>query len=505
MQLTAVCKRIIATDTCILILSALSVVALHTATNGRYGFHRDELATLDDARFLAWGYVVYPPVTPFLARVALALFGPSMIGLRFFGALAAGVAMVLTGLMAREIGGKRRAQLVAAWAAATAGPAVFLGSVFQYVSFDYLWWVLAAWIAFRLVQSEDQRWWLALGAAVGLGMMTKFTMAFFLAGIAGGIVLTKPRRLLNRWLWYGAAIAFLIFLPNLVWQIRNHFITLDFLKFIHARDVAQGSTNGFLPAQLWSVTNPVTAPLWIAGLYFLLIKPEGKRYRMIGWMYVIPLALLFIAKGKPYYLAPAYPMLLAAGAVWGERWSETLSPAAARTVRRVVGTSLVVSGIVVVLVVLPLAPPGSRWWRIADAANGNFNEEFGWPEMASAVVRVRDSLPRDSEPVGILAGDAGQAAAINLYGRGRGLPEVISGSNSHWLRGYGNPPPKTVVAAGFLRGDLETVFESCEAAGHFTIPFGIENIAIGAHTDIFVCRRPRQPWHVFWWQIHSFG
>ena len=273
-------------------------------------------------------------MTPFLARVALALFGPSMIGLRFFGALAAGIAMVLTGLMAREIGGKRPAQLVAAWAAAIAGPAVFLGSVFQYVSFDYLWWVLAAWITIRLVQSEDQRWWLALGVVVGLGMMTKYTMAFFLAGIGGGIVLTKPRWLLNRWLWYGATIAFLTFLPNLVWQIRHHFITLDFLKFIHARDVERGSTNGFLPAQVWSVTNPVTVPLWIAGLYFLLIKPEGKRYRMIGWMYVIPLALFLIAKGKPYYLSPAYPMLLAAGAVWGERWSEALSPVATGTVRR---------------------------------------------------------------------------------------------------------------------------------------------------------------------------
>src|SRR5215813_5292059 len=193
MRLTAVCKRIIATDTGILILSALSVVALHTATNGQYGFHRDELATLDDARFLGWGYVVYPPVTPFIARVSLTLFGASMIGLRFFAALAVGIAMVLTGLMAREIGGGRRAQLVAAWAAVIAGPAVSFGYLFQYVSFDYLCWVVAAWVTIRLLRSEDQRWWLALGAAVGLGMMTKFTMAFLLVGIVGGIVLTRPR------------------------------------------------------------------------------------------------------------------------------------------------------------------------------------------------------------------------------------------------------------------------------------------------------------------------
>jgi hypothetical protein len=505
MRLSATCQRTIASDTGILVLSALFVVALHTATNGQYGFHRDELATIDDARFLGWGYVVYPPITPFVARVSLTLFGASMIGLRFFAASAVGIAMVLTGLMAREIGGRRPAQLMAAWAAVIAGPAVSFGYLFQYVSFDYLWWVLAAWVTIRLLKSGHQRWWLALGVVVGLGMITKYTMAFLLAGIVGGILLTKPRLLLDKWLWCGAAVALLIFLPNLIWQVRHSFITLDFLRFIHARDVSLGRAEGFLPAQLWAMTNPVTVPVWIAGLYFLFFKPEGKRYRLIGWMYVIPLVLLLIARGRPYYLAPAYPMLLAVGAVWGERWLETLSPKAADTIRGVVRTSLVISGIVVAALVLPLAPAGSRWWRIADASNGNSNEEFGWREMADAVVRVRDSLSSDDAPVGVFAGDAGEAAAINLYGRGRGLPEVISGSNSHWLRGYGNPPPKTVIAAGFLRADLETVFESCELTDHFIIPFGIENSAIGNHTDIFVCRRPREPWHVFWKRTHWFG
>jgi hypothetical protein len=504
MRAAATSQRIIASDASVLVLSALSVVALHTVTNGQYGFHRDELATIDDARFLGWGYVVYPPVTPFIARVSLTLFGASMIGLRFFAAFAMGIAMVLTGLMARELGGRRPAQLVAAWAAATAGPAVSFGYLFQYVSFDYLWWALAGWVTIRLLRSEDQRWWLALGASVGLGMMTKFTMAFLVAGIVGGIVLTKPRWLLNKWLWYGAAVSVLIFLPNLIWQVRHDFITLDFLRFIHARDVKMGRADGVLPAQFWAVTNCVTVPIWIAGLYFLFFKPEGKRYRMIGWMYLIPLAILLIAKGRPYYLAAAYPMLLAIGAVWGERWLETHSQRAARTMRRVV-RSLVVSGIAIAALVLPLAPPGSRWWKIADATNTNFNEEFGWREMTEAVLRVRDSLPAEDAPIGVLAGDAGEAAAINLYGRGHGLPEVISGSNSHWLRGYGNVPPKSVIAAGFLRTDLEEVFESCELAGHFTIPYGIVNSAIGDHTDIFVCRRPREPWAVFWKRFHSFG
>src|SRR5262245_1685558 len=167
MRLTAVCKRIIATDTGILILSALSVVALHTATNGQYGFHRDELATLDDARYLAWGYVAYPPLTPFLAWLALELFGPSLTGLRFFSALAQSLAMVLAGLMARELGGSRPGQLLSAVAVAIAPISLTQGALFQYVSFDYLWWVLLAYLVIRLLKSEDPRWWLGIGAVIG--------------------------------------------------------------------------------------------------------------------------------------------------------------------------------------------------------------------------------------------------------------------------------------------------------------------------------------------------
>ncbi|MBV8729102.1 MAG: glycosyltransferase family 39 protein [Acidobacteriia bacterium] len=506
MRLAGFSQRMIATDAGILVLCALSVLVLHTVTNGQYGFHRDELATVDDARFLSWGYVVYPPFTPFIARVALTLFGTSLIGLRFFAALAPAIAMVLTGFMAREMGGKRTAQVVAAWAAAIAGPAVSSGTLFQYVSFDYLWWVLAAYVMLRLLNSGDQRWWLALGGIVGLGMMTKYTMAFFLAGIAGGILLTNPRMLLNKWLWYGACIAMLIFLPNLVWQVQHDFISLAFLQFIHARDVGLGRTDNFLLLQCWVATNPITVPLWAAGLYFLFATPDGKRYRVIGWIYVIPLTLFLIAKGRPYYLAPAYPMLLAAGAVWGERRLETLPPTVASAIRRRVRRSLVIGGLVVAALVLPVAPAGSRWWTVANAVNGgNFDEEFGWREMAQAVARVRDSLPTESAPVGILAGDAGQAGAINLYGHSRGLPEAISGSNSHWLRGYGNSPPKTVITAGLLRADVEGIFERCKLAGHINVPFGIRNSAIGDHLQVFVCQGPREPWPSFWKRFHSFG
>jgi len=224
-------------DLMILLLLALARVLLHTLTNGQYGFHRDELATLDDARYLAWGYVAYPPLTPAVARVALELFGPSLPGLRLFAALAQGATMVLAGLMARELGGGRWAQIVASLAVAIAPISLLMGALFQYVAFDYLWWTVVAYCAIRLLRSEDPRWWLGIGAAIGLGMLTKYTMAFCSIGLVAGVLLTSSRRYLaSRWAWGGAALALLVVLPNLLWQAQHGFVSLEFLGAIHARE-----------------------------------------------------------------------------------------------------------------------------------------------------------------------------------------------------------------------------------------------------------------------------
>jgi len=234
-------------DLWLLIVLALARLVIHCATNWQYGFHRDELGVLDDARFLDWGYVSYPPFTPFVARVALILFGPSLVGLRFFTALAQSMAMIFAGLMARELGGRRWAQAVAALATAISPVAISMGTMFQYISFDFLWWVMAAYFLVRLLREDDPRWWLAIGAILGLGMMTKYTMIFFIAGLGAGVMLTSARRYLTSgWLWAGAALSLAIFLPNLIWQMQHHFISLAFLNHIHARDVRIGRTDGFL-------------------------------------------------------------------------------------------------------------------------------------------------------------------------------------------------------------------------------------------------------------------
>ena len=294
-------------------LGAVTMIA-HAFTGAGFEFHGDELQFMDDARHLAWGYVAYPPMTPFFARLSLDLFGISIAGFRFFASLAQALAIILTGLMAREMGGGVRAQVLAG--AALVPYALGAGALMVYNSFDNICWILAAWFVVKLLRSEDARWWLAVGAAVGFGMMAKYAMAFFAAAIIGAFLVTDARRYFaSRWLWAGCAAALLIWAPNLVWEGQHHFVSFDFLRSIHARDVSQGRTQSFLPDQ---ITHTIAA-LWFAGLFFCLKSDSGKRFRTVGWIYVIVFAAFLFARGNGYYLAAAYPMLYAAGSVQWEK------------------------------------------------------------------------------------------------------------------------------------------------------------------------------------------
>ncbi len=248
-------------DGALLASLALARILLQVLTNGQYGFHQDELVTLDAAaHHLAWGYVAWPPVTPFLARLSLTLFGPSLIGLRSFAVVAEGMVMLLTGLMVRDLGGRRWAQVLGAVAVATTPNSIIQGGLFQYETFDYLCWVLLAFTVIRLCKSENPRWWLGIGAAIGLGMITKYTIAFSVVGVIVGILVTRNRRYLTTlWPWAGALLSLVIWLPNVLWQVQNHWISLDFLASIHTRDVQAGLASNFLVQQIefkWKPTSP---------------------------------------------------------------------------------------------------------------------------------------------------------------------------------------------------------------------------------------------------------
>jgi len=490
-------------DTSLLVGIAAVVALVHVLTNGRYGFHRDELQVLSDARHLDWGFVPYPPLTPFVERIGLSIFGLSLVGLRLFSVIAQAFAIFFTGLMARELGGVRLAQVTAALAIALSPLPLFEGTEFQYTTFDYLWWVLMAYFVIRLLKTENPRWWLAIGATIGVGFLTKYTMGFYLCGILGGVVLTRARRYLgSAWFWGGMALGLVICLPNLMWQVRHGFISLHFLQHIHARDVSEGRANGFLSQQFWLCTNPFAVPLWIAGLLAYL---RDRRYRMLAWMYLIPLALFVVGKGRSYYLAGAYPMLMAMGSVVAEGWAGSLAKTPRRAVEVVFFTGLVAGGLYVSAMLLPLAS-GGRLMKFALENNGDLREEIGWDELARTVAGIRDSLPADErENVGVVVGNYGEQGAIEILGAAYRLPVPISGTNSAWLRGYPVPPPSTLIVLGLSHKYVERMFTSCRVAGHNGNSLGVQNEESRDHPEIFVCGGPRLPWPEFWKEYQAFG
>lgn len=487
----------------VLLSIAAAVTLVHLFTNGRYGFHRDELQFLSDARHLDWGFVAYPPLTPFLERIGLSLFGLSLVGLRLFSVAAQATAIVITGLMARELGGKRLAQATAALAVALSPLPLFQGTEFQYSSFDYLWWVLIAYFTIRLLKTENPRWWMAIGAVVGMGLLTKYSILFFIAGILGGVVLSRARRYLaSGWFWGGIALALVMFLPNFLWQVQHGFISYQFLQHIHVRDVGEGRANGFLRDQFLICVNVCAAPLWIAGLVALL---RDRRYRMLAWMYLIPLALFMAAKGRGYYMAAAYPMLLAMGAVVASRWTATLPRLGRWTLHAIFFTGLAVCGAFVCAVVLPLQASGPlRDFALKN--NGDLREEIGWDELVKTVAGIRDSLPPEQQAsVGVLVGNYGEQGAIELLGPAYKLPPPISLTNSAWLRDYPAQPPKTLIVVGVSNEWAEKIFTGCRLAGHNGNSEGIKNEENQFHPDIFVCAGPRLPWPEFWKKYQSFG
>jgi len=500
-------QRTAKADLLVLVLLACASVMMHTATNGQYGFHRDELQTLDDARHLDWGFVAYPPVTPLIGRLELTLFGTSLIGFRFFAALAVSAAMVLAGLIAKELGGGRHEQILAAMATCVAPVALAQGAVFQYVSLDYLWGVMVTYLLLKLCKSGDARWWLGIGFVLGLGMETRYTAGFWTLGIVAAVFLSDARKYLtSTWLWIGVGIAALLFLPNVIWQAQHHWVSLDFLKHLHERDVRQGRDKGFLLGQILLSVNLMTVPLAALGLWFLSAIGQGIRYTAIGWMVLVTFLLFWVAKARFYYTAPIYPVLLAAGGVAFGNWMRKAEPTTAKLVNRMQWSAIALNGAISAVFVMPIAPFGGAAWRVTSKLHDQFREQIGWRELADTVARVYNSLPAEERGrTGILAGNYGEGGALNLYGPALGLPHTMAGTNSFWYRGYDPREPQTVIAIGLEKEEVNANFFSCTVAARNTNRLGVENEESRDHPDIYLCRGLKAPWPEFWKKFQRYG
>ena len=493
----------------LLIFAALLLLPVHFLMGNGYGFHRDELQFLDDARHLHWGFAAYPPMTSFCGRIAIALFGISPQVLRLPAALLNVVSLLLVGLTARELGGRRLGQVFAMLAAFPA--ALAFSSVLQYNTPDMLAWCLLVFSTARVLRTSDERWWLISGVGAGLGVLSKYTIALTVLSLLIGLVLlpSARRHLRSRWFWYGALIAAAIAAPNLLWLARHGFLTLRMEHAIHLRDVRLGRARGFLLDQFRCTL--LALPLAVAGLVSLL---RSSRFRLLASFYLGPFALLLLMKGRGYYLLPAYPVLYAAGAVVLEtaldRWqSRSLLRQTSREGPRpamaaIVCCSLLTGAALVAWAYLPVWPVRSAAWTWQMRHNEDMANEVGWLEIAGQVAAVRDGLsPAERNGYAVLADNFGDAGAIALYGPKFGLPVPISPVNSFYDRGYGLPQETVIVVGSRLRDEHN--FQSCRVAGHVVLPDGVHNEETDEHPEILVCHHLLLPWAEAWKEARRFG
>lgn len=485
----------------LLITLVLFKLGMHLATNWRYGFHRDELYYIACGLHLAWGYVDHPPITPLLARVAVGMFGLSLPGLRLFSALAGAGIVLLAGLMARALGGGRFAQALAALAVIAAPLFMVTNTLFQTVPFDQLCWVLSAYLLIQLLKTGRPHIWLLLGVVIGIGLLTKHTMLFFAFGLGVALLLTPERRWLRtRWPWLAALIAGSLFLPNLLWQAANGWPTLEFLRNNNANVRADSSAIDFLLGQLILI-GPLNVPIWIAGLSYAFSR-RRQQYRLLGWIYLVVFVSLFALRGKPYYPGPAYPMLLAAGALQCEQW---VRHSRRSWLRPALLTLVIVGGLVPVLAVLPILPPATFVRYGLYNVNKEYIELLGWDDFLAQMRAVYQQLtPEERARATLFTANYGEASAINLFGGLYGLPHAISGHNSYFLWGPGDATSDVVFAIGFTQQTtLTALFADVRQVATITNAYNAPNEELGA--PIYICRKPKQTWQEVWGKVKHYS
>jgi hypothetical protein len=501
-------------------LSALAVVCSLAAAKlliqllaaHNYGYFRDELYFLDCSRRLAWGYVDFPPFVAGMAALSRALFGDSLIAVRLFPAISGAAKVLLVGLMARELGGNRFAQGLAALSALVA-PA-YLGSdhLLTMNTFEQLFWAAGAYLLIHIIKTGNPHWWLVFGVVAGLGLENKYSMVFFGFGIAVGLLLTRQRRVfLGPWVWLGALAALIIILPNLIWQFHHGLPTFEWLlNHAHASSNVPLTPLEFLGEQILAL-NPLALPIWAGGLWFYLHARRGEPYRLLGWAYLAILALMLILRARVYYLFPAYPMLLAGGAVFIEKWMNRsrgpwLKPAYAAL--------LLPTGAVLAPSLLPILPV-KTYIRYASTFNLDppkienrklgmlpqlYADMFGWREMTSAVARQYQILPSNQRAAtAIFAKDYGEAAALDWFGRDYGLPVAISPDLNYYDWGPRNYTGKSIILLGhnpLLERECSTVQQVGSVQNIFAMPR--ENF------PLLLCRNLKQPLANLWPQLKDW-
>jgi len=494
---------------------AVFKLLLHFIFNSNYGYFRDELYFLACGEHLAWGYPDHAPMVAFVAKASRAFLGDSLFSIRFFPAMAGAAKIFLTALLVKEFGGKRFATFLACLCVLCAPTYLAIDNLLSMNALEPVFWILCVYFAVLAIKRENPRYWLWFGVFAGLGLMNKHSMLFFGFALIAGLLLTIERKaFLSKYFWLGGAIAFLIFLPNIVWQFQNDFATLELLRNVQktGKNVVL-SPFEFIVSQIMMLL-PMTLPIWLAGIWYFLFDKNGRQFRFLGICYLLLLALMIFLKAKDYYLAPIYPMLFAAGAVWWQEITEKLRTL--RFVRIALPVLIIGMAAFVLPIALPVLPvekliayqeaigfkPPKAEVSHEGVLQQIYGDQFGWQEMVEKVAGVYSSLPPDErEKAGIYASNYGEAGAIDFFGAKYNLPKAVSGHQSYFLWGHRGYTGEVLIVLGGKKEDAEKNCNSVEEKTEVNHPYSMAE----EKYKILVCRRTKKPLPEIWQSLKHWN
>ena len=496
-------------------MAAVAAVKLlvHLYAGRHYGFFVDELYYLACAQHLDWGYVDQPPLIALIAKIARSLLGDSLPAIRLFPALAGGSMVLLTGLLARELGGGKFAQGLAALSLLLAPGLLAQDHFLSMNAFEPLLWMGCAVLVIRIIRTGNTRLWIWFGVLAGIGLENKHSMLIFGFALVAGLLLTRERRILGTpWLWLGGLLTFLIFLPNLWWNIQHHFPFLELQENIRrsGRDVHLSAVAFFTQESLAML--PLSLPIWVGGLWYLFFHRDGKRFRALGWSWVIAAGVIVALNPRIYYLFPAFPLLFAAGGVVWERWLAQPRP---QWIKAAYIALMIAMGALLAPTVIPVLPaetyirystalhlqqPRIETFRLGPMPQ-LFADQFGWEEMTAAVAGVYHGLPPDVRAKTCIFGqNYGQAGAIDLFGPRYGLPRAISGHQSYFLWGPHGCTGESVIVMDGRQEVLAAQYATVRNAAHVEHPYSMPY----EHFDIYYCQGLKWPVSDVWPSVKNW-
>lgn len=482
------------------------VVAFHN----NYGYFRDELYYIACSDHLAWGYVDQPPFSIGLLAAVRWIAGDSLHAIRFLAAAAGACVVVLSSLTARRLGGGTFAQTLTALTVVASPVLLGHGRYFSMNAFDVLFWALALYLAVTIIVTGRERLWILFGLVAGLGLLNKYSIGFLCIGLAAGLLLSPYRKhLQSRWFWIGAALAALIFAPHVIWEIQNGLPSVEFMRNASREKNVHLPVVEFLIGQV-KYNNYFTAPVWLLGIYFFFFGQDGKRYRALGWTYLVVLTVMMIGNAKLYYLSPVYPLLFAGGAVFIERtvaWNWV----------RAAAVCLVLAGAVLAApLTIPVLPvesfiayqkslgltPKAEERNALGVLPQHYADMFGWEDLTAIIARAYGKLsPEERSRCVVYVRNYGEAGAIDFFGKRYGLPPALCAHNNYWLWGPGTRSGDIAIIVGGSRelkenlDDLRVRYREVELVGttdcRYCVPF--ENGRM-----IFMCKGMNTTFQALW-------